>query len=540
MAQLMVFVVHLAYTCLREFNVLKVKLILLILVSFFCFQMKHVSAVETMKVLSANTPVFSEFQSDGSVKGYSVDFAKALLDLAGIQADVRPLPFARLIQELDTGELMLATGIGRTAEREDKYFWIAPLTANVVGLYGKKAIDLDLLTAQNKTISVAVMRGDYRVELGSEYPQFVLHQFNTWNQAVDAVLKDRVDAIFFSDLGMAIFCQKNELDCSTVSRQYSHNVLYSYVAMPKTDRNRKYATDLVKEVSRLLKRPEYSEIKRRWLPVLEDYSPNVSEIEGVIVLGKTLVDDNSQPKPWVITNEEPLFSERNKRGELSGYAVDLVQSILVEAGIKTDILSAPWQRILIESAMKQDVLVFSLARTVEREDLFHWITPITQNAYSVFSKRGSNTDISSLNELPASSRIAVLKGDFRQEIIKKAGYWAVPKNSWKSAVLALESGRADYLFFSDGGMDIVCDDLGDKCNSITKLFTYQKATTYLAVSKKGTTPELVEKLIEASIAFKQSSQYKHLTERWLADYATRTSLSLTEDEGVIVFGQTEY
>ena len=34
----------------------------------------------------------------------------------------------------------------------DKYFWIAPLTANVVGLYGKKAIDLDLLTAQNKLI----------------------------------------------------------------------------------------------------------------------------------------------------------------------------------------------------------------------------------------------------------------------------------------------------------------------------------------------------------------------------------------------------
>jgi hypothetical protein len=56
--------------------------------------MKHVSAVETVKVLSANTPVFSEFQSDGSVKGYSVDFATALLDLAGIQADVTPLPFA--------------------------------------------------------------------------------------------------------------------------------------------------------------------------------------------------------------------------------------------------------------------------------------------------------------------------------------------------------------------------------------------------------------------------------------------------------------
>ena len=534
------YVVHLTYFKLRECNVFYLKWVLLFVGLFLCLSSKQTGAAETIKVLSANTPIFSEFQDDGSVKGYSVDFATALLESAGIKPEVTPLPFARLMQELDTGELMLATGIGRTAEREDKYFWIAPLTANVVGLYGKKAIDLDTLMVQNDTISVAVLRGDYRVELASGYPQFVLHQFNTWNQAVDAVLKDRVDAIFFSDLGMAIFCQKNGLDCSTVSRQYSHNVLYSYIAMPKTDKNRPFATALVKEANRLLKRPEYAEIKQQWMPVLAEYSPNVSEIEGVIVLGKTLVDDNSQAKPWVITNEEPLFSERNKRGELTGYAVDLVQSILVEAGIKTDILSAPWQRILIESAMKRDVLVFSLARTAEREDQFHWITPITQNAYSIFSKREGNSHVSSLNELPAGSRIAVLKGDFRHEIIKKAGYWAVPMDSWKNAVLAIEYDRADYLFFSDGGMDIICDDLGDKCNSITKLFTYQNATTYLAVSKKGTTPELVDKLIEASTAFKQSSQYKHLTEKWLADYETRTSLSLTEDEGVIVFGKTEY
>ena len=34
-------------------------------------------AEESLVVLSGNTPVFSEFQEDGTVNGYSVDYARA-------------------------------------------------------------------------------------------------------------------------------------------------------------------------------------------------------------------------------------------------------------------------------------------------------------------------------------------------------------------------------------------------------------------------------------------------------------------------------
>jgi len=44
------------------------------------------------------------------------------------------LPFARLIKQIHKDELVVATGIGRTPEREDDFFWIAPMTANVIGI----------------------------------------------------------------------------------------------------------------------------------------------------------------------------------------------------------------------------------------------------------------------------------------------------------------------------------------------------------------------------------------------------------------------
>jgi hypothetical protein len=45
------------------------------------------------------------------------------------------LPFARLIKQIHKDELVVATGIGRTPEREDDFFWIAPMTANVIGVF---------------------------------------------------------------------------------------------------------------------------------------------------------------------------------------------------------------------------------------------------------------------------------------------------------------------------------------------------------------------------------------------------------------------
>ena len=48
---------------------------------------------------------------------------------------------------------------------------------------------------------------------------------------------------------------------------------------------------------------------------------------------------------WVLTHLEPPFSQYDERGKTSGYAVELVESIFNEAGMRQQILAAPWQRI---------------------------------------------------------------------------------------------------------------------------------------------------------------------------------------------------
>ena len=490
-------------------------------------------AAAKLPVLTSPLPIFSEQQDNGMMTGYSVEYASHLLAAAGYKADINALPFARLMRQMSTGELMVATGIGRTPEREDQFFWIAPMTANVIGLYSKTLSPIADLNTLTSPISVAVLRGDYRSEILTQFDNVTIVEFNTWEQAIGAVLLDRVDSVFFSDLGVSITCHTGELACGELAKVHTYDVLFSYMAMPKTEENREIATALANAAPGFIKSKAYNQISQRWVPQLKQISDAVDVIEGVIVLGKVDPTEHSKHALWVITNLEPLFSVRDDRGNLTGYAVELVRSILLEAGLQNEILSAPWQRILVESEMKPEVLVFSLARTAEREDKFHWITPITQNAYSLFTHNTNEAVATSIEELPSDARVAVLKGDFRENIIKSKGLRAISGEDWKATVKLFVEGHADYLFFSDGGMEIMCDFFEEQCGTVQKAFTYRLATTYLAISKQGTSQALVDKLSQASTVFKQTARFQKLVADWLSNYEQQSSLGMHEHQGVI-------
>lgn len=490
-------------------------------------------AAAKLPVLTSPLPIFSEQQDNGRMTGYSVEYASHLLAAAGYTADINALPFARLMRQMATGELMVATGIGRTPEREDQFFWIAPMTANVIGLYTKSLAPIDDLADLSAPISVAVLRGDYRSEILTQFDKVTVVEFNTWEQAIGAVLLDRVDSVFFSDLGVSITCHNAGMSCDALKKVHTYDVLFSYMAMPKTEENREIATALANAVPGFIKSKAYNQISQRWLPQLNLISNAVGVVEGVIVLGKIDPTEHSKHALWVITNLEPLFSVRDERGNLTGYAVELVRSILLEAGLQNEILSAPWQRILVESEMKPEVLVFSLARTAEREEKFHWITPITQNAYSLFTHQSNQSIATDLDSLPSDAKVAVLKGDFREDIVKKRGLSAVSGEDWKATVKLFVEGHADYLFFSDGGMEIMCDFFEEQCGTVQKAFTYRLASTYLAISKQGTSQTLVDKLSQASMAFKQTPRYQKLVVDWLSTYEQQSSLGMHEHEGVI-------
>ena len=500
-----------------------------------------------IELLTSPLPIFSVQQDNGHMSGYSVEYARSIFELAGYNPTVTPLPFARLIKHMDKSDIVVATGIARTSEREDDFFWIAPITANVIGIFSIVDYSVHGGTMsdehqQNTTAegfdtlnTVGVLRGDYRGDILRDHGVKNVVEYNSWEQAVAAVLKGRVSSVFFSELGIALICKSAGFDCASLKQIYTYDIQFSYMAMLKTDQNREHAIKLTTAAERLISTLRFEQLLKEWLPQFELMGTKVNVTEGVITFGKIENSESFANKIWVLTHLEPPFSQYDERGKLSGYAVELVQGILTEAGMRQQILAAPWQRILVESKMKSDVLIFALARTQAREEDFYWISPITQNAYSVFGHKSSHqkTGIDAIEQLPPNSLIAVLAGDFREQLIIDAGHIAVASPTWQIALQKFISGEAQYLFFSDGGIDIICLTIEEPCTDITRIFQHQLATTYLAISKQGTSEQLVAKLKSAAANFKQSKQYEALAEHWLMAFKQNNMPNMHQQDGII-------
>jgi polar amino acid transport system substrate-binding protein len=237
---------------------------------------------------------------------------------------------------------------------------------------------------------------------------------------------------------------------------------------------------------------------------------------------------------WILTNPEPPFVELDDKSQLSGYPVDLVKGILQEANIQQSILTAPWTRVEKEARTKANVLVFALARTPEREKEYYWITPITANVFGLYAKKSKQIKINRLKDVSKFGRVGVLRDDARHELL--ANYvpsHISPFENWQQTMSALIDDKVSTIFFSDAGVEIFCVRLKTDCNQIERIYTYQLTQSYLALSKPGTRPELVEKLTEAASRFKNKQEYADLSAKWITHYKNTLVIPMHLSNGVL-------
>ncbi len=485
-----------------------------------------------LKVLTSNSPFFSEVDSRGVVSGFTVSLVKGVLATAGIEADFEFLPFANLLDALSNKQPDVVSVLARTTERENNYYWITPITANPVALFVKSnsayANKEGLLLRD--IASISVLGGDYREEVLQQHEVNKIISTESWGEAIRSTLSGDTDGVFFSQMGLALVCKQQQLDCSQFVKVLLWDTAYSYMVLPKTQENSELAATLTVAASEYKASAEYRKLIRRTVPELKKHLPDVNVEEGII----SFVGDNqlaSEKDLWVIADLVPNFAEVDIRGHIIGYLPDLVRKILDEAGFEQQILTAPWERIVKEAESKSNVLAFAVARTPDREDLFHWLTPVTRNMHALFGTDGKTYE--SLSEIPKNKKIATLRSDYRSQVSQEAGFNTIEFDSWASAMAAILSGEADYIFGSQGAVQVACKELRKACKQVKLVMPHRYVTTYLVMSKTGTRPELVERLKKASVVVKQSNEYKRWAQQWSENMKMKQGLEQHVKDGVV-------
>ncbi len=264
-----------------------------------------------------------------------------------------------------------------------------------------------------------------------------------------------------------------------------------------------------------------SKLLPRYPEILLDY--------GTISLVGKLDADTSDL--WVIADHIPLFSELGQRGKVEGIAADLVRDILFEVDRPSDILSAPWIRIAKEAMSKSNVLVFSVVRTEERDDVFHWVTPVSRNLHGLFGIDKPYFD--SLNDVPKSYKVGTLLNDYRYNVALDNGFNVRAYESWHDLVEAVFKEEIDVLFGSQGAVDFGCDPKAFNCEMIKLTGKYDVSTAYLALSKKDTCLLVLEKLKLAAVTVRKSEKYNQQLATWSEKVERDHGIAHHTENGVV-------
>jgi polar amino acid transport system substrate-binding protein len=224
----------------------------------------------------------------------------------------------------------------------------------------------------------------------------------------------------------------------------------------------------------------------------------------------------------IISEENPPFNF-TENGRLTGVTTDVVREITRRIGIQKDTVVLPWARGYKRLCNEPNVVLFTTARTPEREAMFHWVGPLYSVRLEFYARKSDGFRIESLEAAKRVKTIATYKNDFREQILKSLGFNNLDSsNSAQSNIRKLASGRVELWFFDNIGAPQVARIAGIDPGQIESVLTYQQQYSYIAISKQ-TSPAVVQQWQKTLDEMKADGTFWWLARKWLPPDAIMVS-----------------
>lgn len=223
----------------------------------------------------------------------------------------------------------------------------------------------------------------------------------------------------------------------------------------------------------------------------------------------------------IVTENQPPLQFTQNGIVTDGLSFDLINSALKKLNINTQINSYPWARSYNLALTEENVLIFSLTRTKEREDLFKWIDTIHILEDYLWALK-DNLEIKGkiTPEEIKKFKTAVQRDDQQYFFLKEwgltenAGLVVVPTQDL--ALKMLYAKRVDFIMESDILMDKRAESNGFDPNKLSKCVSLGKMGSglFFAFSKQ-TSDTLVNEFINVFKEMRKSGEYEKIKKKWI-------------------------
>jgi polar amino acid transport system substrate-binding protein len=212
----------------------------------------------------------------------------------------------------------------------------------------------------------------------------------------------------------------------------------------------------------------------------------------------------------------PPFQVLNTEKGPTGFSVELFNEIVKLSDLQIEYLEPPWARAQKMVTEEHNSIIFTLAKTPEREALYQWITSIYKVKEGVFSLASrQDIQIKNLNDVHNYS-IALPHGDISVQTLQIypehiRGAFIVEDQ--EQCIRLLHLGRVDLNYNNDVGFFIAADVMGYRRELFKEVYITGQTEMGIA-GNKNIDPTVVRKIQQGLITLKQNGVYDKLRLLW--------------------------
>jgi polar amino acid transport system substrate-binding protein len=223
----------------------------------------------------------------------------------------------------------------------------------------------------------------------------------------------------------------------------------------------------------------------------------------------------------VVTEELPPYN-MTKDGKVTGMSTEVVQAVLKDAGLQAPIQSMPWARAYDIALNTENVLIYSITRTPQREKLFKWVGVIAPTQWYLYARSGRQLAIDSIEDARAYQTATVKEDAGEQYLIAKGfvvGKNLQSSNKYEFNYEKLKLGRVDFWIANEMNATYLVRQAGDDpaqvlMRALPLPDLSQDEGLSMAFSLK--TPDaLVDRLRKSLETVRRNGTYEAIRRRWL-------------------------
>jgi polar amino acid transport system substrate-binding protein len=223
----------------------------------------------------------------------------------------------------------------------------------------------------------------------------------------------------------------------------------------------------------------------------------------------------------IVTEELPPYN-MTQNGQVTGLSTEVVQAVLKEAGVQAPIQSMPWARAYDIALNSENVMIYSITRTPQREKLFKWVGIVAPTHWFLFARSGSGIRLNTLDDA-RKYQIATVNEDAGEQYLVGKGF-VIGKNLQSSSKYELNYEklrlrRVDLWIANElNALYLVRQAGDDSGDAVTRVLALPELGSGggLDIAFSLKTPDAtVERFRKALQAIKRNGTYDTLQRKWL-------------------------